>query len=109
MNVIGKKIRSHDMKKLAALLIFAFCFVASKPSYSKPIVRCNPANGAVRIDLAKGKNLPGDLETLGARLMLPEGWTYQARRLDADLELKADGLAYVINDDFYNSYQWREK
>jgi hypothetical protein len=57
----------------------------------------------------KEKNLPGDLETLGARLMLPEGWTYQARRLDADLELKADGLAYVINDDFYNSYQWREK
>lgn len=46
-----------------------------------------------------------DLENLGSRLKLPGGWNYRARRLDADVELKADGLAYVINDDFYNSYQ----
>lgn len=46
-----------------------------------------------------------DLETLGSRLKLPQGWTYRARTLDADVELKADGLAYVINDDFYNAYQ----
>lgn len=46
-----------------------------------------------------------DLENLGSRLKLPEGWSYRARKLDTDIELKADGLAYVINDDFYNSYQ----
>ena len=46
-----------------------------------------------------------DLETLGARLELPQGWAYQARVLTEDSELKADGLAYVINDNLYNSYQ----
>lgn len=46
-----------------------------------------------------------DLENLGTRLKLPAGWRYRTRKLDADVELKADGLAYVINDDLYNSYQ----
>lgn len=46
-----------------------------------------------------------DLETLGERLELPEGWSYEARVLTEDSELKADGLAYVINDDLFNSYQ----
>lgn len=46
-----------------------------------------------------------DLENLGPRLKLPQGWTYRARTLNADVELRADGLAYVINDDFYNAYQ----
>lgn len=46
-----------------------------------------------------------DLENLAGRLKLPAGWSYRARRLDADSELRADGLAYVLNDDFYNSYQ----
>ena len=41
-----------------------------------------------------------DLETLGERLELPEGWHYQARVLTEDSKLKVDGLAYVINDDF---------
>lgn len=46
-----------------------------------------------------------DLETLGERLELPEGWHYQARVLSENSELKADGLAYIINDDFGNTYQ----
>ncbi|MBC7971274.1 MAG: hypothetical protein H7Z11_14335 [Verrucomicrobia bacterium] len=46
-----------------------------------------------------------DLETLGTRLELPQGWKYQARVLEADSELSADGLAYVISDNFYNTYQ----
>jgi len=46
-----------------------------------------------------------DLESLGARLSLPEGWTYQARVLTEDSELKVDGLAYVLNDNLYNAYQ----
>ncbi len=46
-----------------------------------------------------------DLETLGERLELPEGWRYQARVLSEDSKLTADGLAYVIADDLLNSYQ----
>lgn len=46
-----------------------------------------------------------DLETLGARLDLPEGWSYQARVLGENSALVADGLAYVINDELANSYQ----
>jgi hypothetical protein len=46
-----------------------------------------------------------DLETLGARLDLPQGWTYQARVLTEDSALKVEALAYIINDNLYNSYQ----
>lgn len=46
-----------------------------------------------------------DLETLGARLDLPKGWTFQSRVLTEDSDLKANGLAYVINDNLYNAYQ----
>jgi hypothetical protein len=50
-----------------------------------------------------------DLAGLGARLKLPKGWSYRTRVLDQDYALKADGVAYVINDDLYNSYQRRPK
>ncbi|MPN46693.1 hypothetical protein SDC9_194290 [bioreactor metagenome] len=46
-----------------------------------------------------------DLASLGDRLNLPEGWRYQAITLEEDLLLKANGVAYVINDEFYNTYQ----
>ncbi|MEM6613253.1 MAG: hypothetical protein AAF652_13555 [Cyanobacteria bacterium P01_C01_bin.72] len=46
-----------------------------------------------------------DLETLGERLKLPEGWSYQTRILTENSQLIADGLAYVINDNLGNSYQ----
>ena len=45
-----------------------------------------------------------DLAGLGAKLKLPDGWT---RVLDADLELTADGEAYLIQDELQNSYQRR--
>ena len=48
-----------------------------------------------------------DLAGLGAKLKLPGGWTYATRVLDADLELTADGEAYLIQDDLQNSYQRR--
>lgn len=47
------------------------------------------------------------LTSLGSTLKLPEGWTYSTRTLTEDLVLEIDGLAYVINDDLYNSYQRR--
>jgi hypothetical protein len=48
-----------------------------------------------------------DLPTLGGRLAMPDGWTYAPRTLAEDLVLDSGGLAYVINDDLYNSYQRR--
>ncbi|MEO0338037.1 MAG: haloalkane dehalogenase, partial [Bacteroidota bacterium] len=48
-----------------------------------------------------------DLPNLGSRLELPEGWTYQARMLEEDLILTADGEATVITDDLGNTYQKR--
>lgn len=48
-----------------------------------------------------------DLPHLGERLKLPPGWKFQTRTLASDYALKADGLAYVINDNLYNSYQRR--
>ncbi len=46
-----------------------------------------------------------DLALLGASLNLPSGWTFQTETLSVDLELIADGLAYVIQDELQNSYQ----
>ncbi|MEM9456724.1 MAG: haloalkane dehalogenase [Myxococcota bacterium] len=46
-----------------------------------------------------------DLPTLGERLVLPAGWTYTARTLDADLIMTAEGEATVLQDDLTNTYQ----
>ena len=46
-----------------------------------------------------------DLAGLGAKLKLPKGWSYSTRVLDKDYDLVATGLAYVIQDDFLNTYQ----
>jgi len=46
-----------------------------------------------------------DLTALAERLDLPDGWSYRTKILRADSVLKADGVAYVINDDLGNSYQ----
>lgn len=48
-----------------------------------------------------------DLPSLASRLALPQGWTYTSRTLTEDFELDSGGLTYVVNDDFYNSYQRR--
>lgn len=46
-----------------------------------------------------------ELVNLGSRLKLPKGWKYQTRILTKELRLKAEGIAYVLSDNFYNSYQ----
>ena len=48
-----------------------------------------------------------DLETLGDRLTLPEGWSYRTRILDIDLDVQAVGTATVLQDELKNTYQWR--
>ncbi len=78
----------------------------------KPVYELTSPEGDVYIMQSyaqiKDKNLTiDDLASLGSRLSLPEGWTYSTRTLDEDYELVTTGLAYVINDDLYNSYQRR--
>ncbi len=46
-----------------------------------------------------------DLDNLSSRLKLPAGWTYRVNVLREDATYKIDGTAYVIQDDFQNSYQ----
>ncbi len=46
-----------------------------------------------------------ELPNLETRLMLPEGWSYQARTLDSDLIVRAEGEAIVLQDDLSNTYQ----
>ncbi|HEY0547001.1 MAG TPA: hypothetical protein VGC91_16605 [Pyrinomonadaceae bacterium] len=48
-----------------------------------------------------------NLDSLAYKLSLPEGWKFTTRTLTEDFDLDSGGLAYVINDDFYNSYQRR--
>jgi hypothetical protein len=46
-----------------------------------------------------------DLSPLGARLMLPAGWSYTVRKLRRDLVLAAHGSATVVQDELLNTYQ----
>ena len=45
------------------------------------------------------------LDTLGSRLTLPEGWTYEVKVLDEDLVLETRGYVYILQDNLQNTYQ----
>ena len=47
------------------------------------------------------------LPDLADMLELPMGWTYSSETLTEDLALDSNGLATVVNDNLYNSYQKR--
>ena len=46
-----------------------------------------------------------DLPNLGSVLDLPVGWEFNVRVLSGDLELRSDGTAIVVQDEFENTYQ----
>ncbi len=46
-----------------------------------------------------------DLDTLGKRLTLPAGWRYKIHPLNQDYIMQTSGVAYVLQDNFKNSYQ----
>ncbi|MEM6699869.1 MAG: hypothetical protein AAF599_15810 [Bacteroidota bacterium] len=46
-----------------------------------------------------------DLATLGDRLNLSTGWSFQTEVLETEFLLVTEGLAFVITDDFENAYQ----
>ncbi len=51
-----------------------------------------------------------DLETLGDRLDLPKGWSYQSIKISDDLDVATtDGLAVVVQDELKNTYQKMDK
>jgi pimeloyl-ACP methyl ester carboxylesterase len=45
-----------------------------------------------------------DLPRLGARLALPEGWTFRVDRRITDLVLAVDGEVFVLQDELKNTY-----
>lgn len=45
------------------------------------------------------------LEKLASRLHLPQGWSYRTRVLDADMHVRANGQAHVVQDELENTYQ----
>ena len=48
-----------------------------------------------------------DLEELGDRLNLPEGWRYRVRTLEENLDVQAVETATVLQDELRNTYQLR--
>jgi len=48
-----------------------------------------------------------ELPTLAQTLSLPAGWRFTTQTLDEQLNLVTGGTAYVVNDNFANSYQKR--
>ena len=50
----------------------------------------------------------GDLAPLGGQLEHPEGWSFEASTLDAELVVASGGLAIVVQDELKNTYQLSE-
>ena len=74
------------------------------------VYRLMAPDGAVYVMISLSQSVDpelavADLPNLAERLTLPEGWTYDARTLDADVVLEADGLAAILQDDLQNTYQ----
>ena len=46
-----------------------------------------------------------DLPWLAGLLNLPPGWSFTAKRLTRTLQLNSNGLAYIVNDDLFDTYQ----
>jgi hypothetical protein len=46
-----------------------------------------------------------DLPRLAGLLNLPPGWSYTSKQLTHTLQLNSNGLAYIVNDDLFDTYQ----
>lgn len=46
-----------------------------------------------------------DLDSLGARLKLPSGWSYRVVTPDSNLTVASNGQAHILQDDLLNTYQ----
>jgi hypothetical protein len=76
----------------------------------RPIFTLTDPDGDVYVmqsyALIRDRTLTYDqLTDLGSRLQLPDGWTYGTRVPDEDLRLSSGGLAHIVQDDLYDTYQ----
>jgi hypothetical protein len=78
----------------------------------RPVFELTAPNGDVYImqsysQIADKTLTYEQLANLSSKLTLPDGWTYATRTLTEDLQVTANGTAYVVNDNLYDSYQRR--
>jgi hypothetical protein len=78
----------------------------------KPIFELTDPQGGVYImqsyaQIADRTLTIEQLPDLASKLKLPPGWGYKTETPNAELVLGSNGLATVVNDDLYNSYQKR--
>jgi hypothetical protein len=78
----------------------------------KPIFELVGPDGSVYVmqsyaQIADKKLTIKQLPNLASKLTLPAGWSYKSETPTQDLALNSNGLATVVNDNLYNSYQLR--
>lgn len=83
----------------------AYVFEKGKPTY-----QLTSADGKTYVmqtyaQIVDPKLTMADLATLGKRLKLPKGWQYKVVTPKEDLVLRANGTAYVLQDNLENTYQ----
>jgi len=76
----------------------------------KPIFELTDPDGHVYVMQSYSqlvdKNLTyRDLPGLGCLLTLPPGWSYSWKKLTQTLNLNSNGLAYIVNDNLFDTYQ----
>ena len=76
----------------------------------KPIFELIAPNGDVYVmqsyaQIADTTLTIKQLPQLGKKLTLPSGWSYKTVTATQNLELNSNGLATVVNDNLYDSYQ----
>lgn len=76
----------------------------------KPIFELTDPDGHVYVmqsysQIVDNKLHYRDLPRLACLLNLPPGWSYTSKRLTHTLQLNSNGLAYIVNDDLFDTYQ----
>lgn len=76
----------------------------------KPIFELTAPDGHVYVmqsysQLVDKKLHYRDLPRLASLLELPSGWSYTTKQLTHTLQLNSNGLAYIVNDNLFDTYQ----
>jgi hypothetical protein len=95
--------QTYVVNKVARDTIFTF-------DAGKPVFELTAPDGHVYVMQSYSKIVDPklnyrDLPRLAALLKLPTGWSYSWHKLTHTLKLNSNGLAYVVNDDLFDSYQ----
>ncbi len=95
--------RPYAIHKVARKTVWVF-------KAGRPVYQLIDPDGAVYFmqsySVQKRKQDPSTLGKLGPQLKLKKGWKFRTLSLTKDFEVKAeDGMAYVVQDDFDNTYQ----